>query len=390
MAHAQHSTHHTHIGLLLVLFFAPCALLSAQTTATSTTPDPAQLQAEMAAQVEEVLNMYRSQIPTPQAIQQSGIERSVLLKTSPETPSARETVSFTLTSALTDLDRATIAWYQNGILKESGKGKKVFSATTGDFGTTLTVSAVVITSEGVSVTRRLSFKPLDIEMFWEADTYTPPFYKGKALPGSQSTLRLFARVVGSTSNQSAFTYRWKKDGVALQAVSGYGKSLVTLEKAVSSSGSVFEVSVFGSDGSFIGKEQLVIRPVEPLIIFYEDRALEGIRYQTALGGSVAAPSNEFTLRAEPYFVSRTHRENGQVLYRWSIDGRPAVAKTSGASPAVTGEYGPHRFTVINTGGPSQKISLGFELSNTANAREVGKRLIILMLGGNTTIATTPF
>lgn len=389
MAHFSHRALRGYIGSLIVLV-APFSFAHAQITesATSTAADPAQIQAEMNAQVNAILDTYRSQIPTPQAIQASGIERSILLKANPETPGAHESVSFTLTSALTDLDRATIAWYQNGILKESGKGKKTFSATTGDFGTTLSISAVVSTAEGVSATRRLSFKPLDIEISWEADTYTPPFYKGKALPSAQSTLRLSARVVGSTSNQSTFTYRWKKDGVALQALSGYGKSLITLEKAVAPSGTILEVSVYGSDGSFIGKEQMTVRPISPLVLFYEDRPLEGIRYQSALGGSMIAASNEFIVRTEPFFVSRADRENGKILYRWSFDGAP-VKTTAGGSTALVGEYGSNRLTIINTTSQKSDVLVGFEMTNTANALQAGKRALTLILSGGA-ITNAPF
>ena len=361
-------------GALVCLFFASSVGAQTQEVPPST-PSPE-------SELEALLKSYQDRIPTQNAIITASISGSISLTQDPETPSAHQAVAFTVSSVLTDLDRATITWYQNGVLKEQGKGKKVFSTQTGAFGSVSTVSVVVLTTEGVLVTKRSSLKPLDVELVWEADTYTPPFYKGKALPSPGSDLRVFARPIGASGADSSFVYRWKVDGKSVPSASGYGKSTATLPGLfLGGKTATVEVSIASLDETVRATKSITIRGVTPRILLYEDRPLEGIRYGRALGTTAVAPGNEMTVRVEPFFLSKDARTNGSVLYRWTLDGGTVPTVESSGSGLVFGEYGTHRLTLFNDGSAQKMVSLGLSVRSTASLFSSVNKLLTVSLGG---------
>ena len=56
-----------------------------------------------------------------------------------------------------------------------------FTFTAGSLGKTQKVTVNGVENDGTSITQSISVMPASIDLIWQAHSYTPPFYKGKAL-----------------------------------------------------------------------------------------------------------------------------------------------------------------------------------------------------------------
>ena len=117
----------------------------------------------------------------------------VALTTNPEYPSANSNVTISLSTYSIDLGKAKISWLLDGNLSLEGVGKKTFSFTTGDTGSSSTIQVKIETADGNSVDKQLTITPANVDMLWEAyDSYVPPFYKGKKLGTGEGTYKVVA------------------------------------------------------------------------------------------------------------------------------------------------------------------------------------------------------
>jgi len=62
----------------------------------------------------------------------------------------------------------------------------------GSLGEKKTVTIKVVSRRGGYLEEKITFQPALVDLMWEANTYTPPFYKGKALTSSKSSITVTA------------------------------------------------------------------------------------------------------------------------------------------------------------------------------------------------------
>lgn len=248
----------------------------------------------------------------------------VYLDISPKEPGPNQFVTATLQSYSTDLNSATISWFVNGVLDKKGTGVKTFSFQTGDVGKTTNLRVTATTFEGAFVEKTLSVSSSEVVLFWEAEGYAPPFYRGKALYAHQGDLRVVAlpRFVSSSGariNPNSLIYTWKKDGVVLQDASGFGKQTLSLTGSIISRPFTIEVTVASTDGSVKGSERTTIRSTEAKVLVYEDSPLYGIRFGKAIETVFPLAGQEASFTAIPYFFSVNNL--GSAKYSWLMNSR---------------------------------------------------------------------
>jgi len=273
----------------------------------------------------------------------------VYLTINPTNPGPNRDVTATLESYSTDLNTATISWFLNGVPQEKGIGVKTFTFQTGDTGKTTTVSVSAKTFDGFLIEKSLTIQSAEVDMLFEAQTYTPPFYKGKALNTHQGGLRLIAlpHFIGSDGvkiSPNNLVYQWKKDGVALQNSSGFGKQSVVISGGIIVRQALIEVIVSSLDGAIKGVSRRVFNTDEAKLIVYEESPLYGIRFGKGIQGSFDLSQDEVTLTAVPYFFSV--ESPSELKYSWLMNSRSAAE----SSPFITfrnetGEAGTSRISV---------------------------------------------
>lgn len=288
------------------------------------------------------------------------LKKSVILTADPEHPGPLQNVTMKLSSASSDLTRANISWYVNGRLKDSGIGKTSFTVFTGAIGIQSTVDATVNLVEGVRADKEVVITPAGLYLLWEADSYTPPFYKGKALPTPQSALRVVAMTNffsgGKQLSPQNLIYLWKNEGTDTRLVdsSGYGKQVLYTSMPLLPRPLAIGVDASSLGGSINATGNLSINPEDPEVLFYENNPLEGVIYENVLGGSHVVNKDDFSVKAEPYYFSTTSRADKKLSYVWSLDGKSV---TPDSNEVVT-------FKRVGNGIGSSLVSLS--LRNAAN------------------------
>lgn len=257
----------------------------------------------------------------------SSVEKNISVTITPDIPGPSEEVVIEVESFISDLNRAEIKWLVDGKTAQKGRGLKVLRFTNGFLGTKTSITVIIDTQEGVHIERVFTFQPALVDIMWEADTYTPPFYRGKALPTSKSSITLVAipqlTVDGKKIlDPNSFIYTWSKDRRVLGKQSGFGKQSITITAPLLFQNSHIKVVVTSFGGSLTAKKEMFVVTGEPQILFYQKHPLEGVLYNKALRGIISLTDEEITLRAEPYFFSKDSLKSGDLDFLWSLNGKP--------------------------------------------------------------------
>lgn len=252
----------------------------------------------------------------------------------PEYPAAFQDVVASVDSYSADMDRSTITWTLNGKVIQQGIGAKTFRFKAGKNGS-YTNLGVSIIFNGVESKKTISITPATVDLIWQADSYVPPFYKGKALFSHQSNLKIVAipnifTKDGTLIPASKLIYRWKLGKEFVAAVSGVGKNIVTFSDKIPVNEKEISVEVSTADASVKTLGQIFVRSVGTNPVVYQDAPLTGISYEKALPNTFLLADSEMKLVIEPYFFSVKTRDSDSLYYGWSLNGKavPDVSRSS--------------------------------------------------------------
>ncbi|MBI3020292.1 MAG: hypothetical protein HYY60_03145 [Parcubacteria group bacterium] len=253
-----------------------------------------------------------------------GFGGDITLTVTPEFPRANEEVTVSARGFSIDLNRAEISWTLNGKLEKRAVGGTTFSFRAGALGKTTTLVVGVKSPSQGSFQDAISIRPAEVDVLWEASTYTPPFYKGKALLSSSGDITLVAMpslvaANGKTLDSAALVYAWEQDGKNLLSQSGFGKQSIVISGPPLFQESLVSVEVSSLDKSIRARKLIVLAPVEPKVLFYEKHPLRGILYARALENVFSLLKEEFILRAEPFFFSKNALKERWFDFSWLVN-----------------------------------------------------------------------
>ncbi len=243
------------------------------------------------------------------------------ISTNPKTPGPNQDVTITMNSYAVDLNSATIIWFVNKVPTKQGIAEKTLTIHTGELGTKTIVDITILGNTG-KLDKQIVVVPAEVDVLWEAQTYTPPFYKGKALPSYKSLIRVTAipRYNGLSSDPSQYYYKWTYNrtqgmGEAL------GKNSVVIPAGWSDSSVAIAVDINLPGTDWKGYKLTNIHGHEANLVFYEQAPLLGVQFNHALPRKVVGAGNTFSIRAVPYFLSTDNFKNGELVYTWLVNNR---------------------------------------------------------------------
>lgn len=320
-------------SLLLVVgittLLSSACVVSAQTTTTTpletaTQNNSDQTQKFLEAKIDALAQDRLKLIQTPAEIRAGAIRDYLNIETNPLNPGPNQDITVRAESYLSDLNKAVITWSVNGRPFTKGIGKTTFKFSNGGPGETTKLGIAIVTNEGQNITKELVFNPVGVTILWEADTYTPPFYRGKALVSPQAEIRAVA-VPDITNAKNALdagnlVYVWQKDGSNVPELSGYGKNTFTFTGAKPYSKSDIRVRVSSLTDTIASEMRLSIPLVSPFILFYENHPLLGVWYNRPIGKDLKLNHKELSLSAEPFFFSNSSPEQNDFRYTWTVNG----------------------------------------------------------------------
>lgn len=161
----------------------------------------------------------------------------------------------------------------------------------------------------------LQARAQSIDILWQGEAYTPPFYEGRTLWSSQSRVTLFAIPQG-LGNASTLTYKWTKNGTVLGNISGVGRNTLSFTDSVVSKPQIIKVDIIGADKSTLATASINITPVRPSLLVYENNPLYGFMFNKETSGVYKLIAKEITFSAFPLFFSVNDRSNSRISYEW--------------------------------------------------------------------------
>jgi hypothetical protein len=243
------------------------------------------------------------------------------LKAQPE-----QLVDLELKSFSVDLKNSTISWYRNQTLVKQGVGETKFSVTAPKAGGKLTVLAVAESRNGATLRASFILQPEDVTLVWEAETYTPPFYEGKALYTPEAIVKIIALPNFINSNGTKISpknliYNWKQDFKAQASASGYGKDFFIFKGNLLQKPTTIHVEVVTVDGTRAGNAVLTVEPVPTKILTYEDSPLYGTLRNRVLSTQSLVKNQEVRVEAVPFSFSVLNPSSGSLTYSWAVNSR---------------------------------------------------------------------
>lgn len=254
-----------------------------------------------------------------------GIGNPIIFETIPTAPQPNSEVTVRAKSFSLDLNRATLSWSVDGRQLARGTGVTEVTFTLGNIGSASTVF-LSATEAGETYTKQLTIRPAAVDILWQANTYTPPFYKGKALASSRAGTRFVAipniMVSGRRIPPSELIYTWTGGGQTFGNQSGFGRNSITLAAPRLTSNGTVGVTVETIDGSVETMGFISLQSVSPHVVVYENDPVLGMRIERAVSDSFDLVREEVMFTAHPYFISGSTRTNsGRNEFAWRVNNR---------------------------------------------------------------------
>jgi len=254
---------------------------------------------------------------------QTNVEEQISIDFSPRYPGPNELVSISIESFQVDLDKSKIDWVINGSIIESGFGLKNFRFTTGDLGEETNITINIEKQNGQKLQKNYSINPGEVDLYYEADTYTPPFYKGKSEYTYQSRLKLialpnFVDNLGNSVPANEVVYKWKIDGEVDASNSGTGRDIYYYESNLISGPIQVTLEASPVNSNQVGRVIKTISPTEPIILIYEKNPIYGTIFEQNIKSGFNVDREEIELVAIPYNFSGNILNVGD--FEWRLNG----------------------------------------------------------------------
>jgi len=251
---------------------------------------------------------------------------TVEIALSPEYPQPGKLVEATVSSTSESVRAATIVWLLDGEIQQQEAGGVDFSFVVGDVGSSQTLAVLVKTPGGQVLTKTLTIQPSQVTLLWEANTYTPPFYKGRALYSSSSSISAeaipyFVTKEGERYDSSELIYTWSKNGTILGDASGINASSLVTSGPKFFGDYILGVEVSSPDGNQLARSAARIKTTDPIIALYEHNPLTGVQYHSAFGSDHSlAGASQVEVQAVPYFMDVFKANDRALEYSWRVNG----------------------------------------------------------------------
>jgi hypothetical protein len=269
-----------------------------------------------------ILTLFFFLVPVGAGAQSPGLGLSLKLSAKPENPEPGKLVTFSIQNYIKDLDRSLVSWFVNGSLVSQGVGKTTYEFKNSKSGVVYNVLVEVLFNDGSVSSDRLSITPSSVDLIWEADSYVPPFYKGKSLHAGAGKLKIVAVPDlienGSRQSQNSLVYTWEKDGEIISKDSGYGKYVIEIDGSQFGRPLRIGVTAESLTGNVTAKKTIIIPVSQTKILLYENNPLIGVRYERALEESFGLKDRELVIDAYPYHFSSLSKNDASITYEWAV------------------------------------------------------------------------
>lgn len=291
----------------------------------------------------------------------------------PQSPSPGEEITIFAKTPTSDPQTTTFQWTVNGSFRSdlSGRGKNSFTATAGDVGSVIRVAVSISRAEKEGGSASATIYVSDLALTWSAETYTPPWYAGKALPIQDSVVRIVAVpevvISGTRADPANLIYRWsfgnKKD-----ALVGIGENVFFIRTSLLPKNSHrVEIMVEDIKKRVQKTGRIFIDSKTPRAVIYKTSPLGGIEPRSAVSLFSTLQRSFFDFFAEPFFFPVSSKKS--LLYQWNV---------AGSEPAGIPDN-PHILTVDSENQPAGIVPISVTVNDTNDFTPSASRAFTLFL-----------
>jgi len=293
----------------------------------------------------------------------------------PTSPKPGQMVTVRVSSTNIDLTRTFITWHVNGQVSAQGSSVQETTFTAGPSGSSAAVSVSVASDFGFFSAQTL-VRPASINILWESNSYTPPFYRGKALPGHDASITMVAlpEVISSFGRRiptRELVFDWQRNGRPLVVESGQGKNTISLTGPVLGGSDEIVLTVSTLDGTFTARRFLTLPSAAPEIVFYEQSPTLGMRFEEALEDGFVLQNEEIAVAAHPFYFGTPSRSDSSLEYRWTVNG----SRTETPSDKSV-------LVLRQTGGGSGAATISLTIENISSVLERVRNTFSMTFGGS--------
>ncbi len=260
------------------------------------------------------------------AVSEKTIGGSLVATLIPKEPGANQEVKVNLAGYGYNLDESKILWYINGSPIQDATGKKSMFIKTPNIGEVMTLNILVITSSGRTIAKKIVFSPAEVDLVWEADTYTPAFFNGARLATVNSLIKVTAipQIIdksGQPMSSKDLVFTWKKDYRNLVKDSGLGKESIYFNAGLTSTSHNIEVTVSSPSDSSRAYKKIQIVVNNPEILVYPYLPLTGANYSKAIKTLYQSSKKDESFKAEPFFFNNSEVKRNSIYYFWQANNK---------------------------------------------------------------------
>lgn len=258
------------------------------------------------------------------------LPQDISISINPSEPKPGQQVSASVESFGMDLYNATITWKYNNTTIGVGTGKTSVNFVAPNSSSTNVLSVSATGPDG-SASSSIIIRSSSVDLIWEAtDSYTPAFYKGKALPSVGARLRVTA--IPNITAPKTLSYRWQYNGDAITNQSGTNKNSLSIKTDVLSSTEGFSVVV--NNGGFTGTGNIKIPLGDPNVVVYQ-KSNGFIDYSKGSLRDVFITVPGVTLRAEPFNFSIPNTTQNDISIGFKLGDQSFVGTTNNQELSIT-------------------------------------------------------
>jgi len=250
---------------------------------------------------------------------------NVEISLSPEYPQPGQIVIATVSSPSENVRNASIVWLLNNKIKQQKAGGTSFTFVAGKLGVPQNIGVLVKTLSGKALVKSLTIKPSQVTLLWEANTYTPPFYKGRALYSSGSLIRAeaipnFVNRAGKKYDPSKLLYKWSKNGTVLGSLSGISANSIITNGPKFLGNYILSVEVSTQDKTQVARSAILVKTANPIIALYKNDPLTGVQYNNSIApNQTISETSQLEIQAIPYFMSVSNVNDNVLNYSWYVN-----------------------------------------------------------------------
>lgn len=251
------------------------------------------------------------------------VSEDLVITSNPKFPRPGDIVLFEVKSFAYDLNNSKITWFLNDSLVKEGLSATSFTAEAGKIGSRMKITIIATPTVGIPVSETFTLYPNEVELTWQASSYTPPFYRGKALPASGAQLQFIAsptiaNTFGTLVKDENLNYTWRDGTTILGSLSGRGKNILNIEGPVLREPLTISVEVETQDGLVRGKKTQRLVSSDPEILFYKNDPLLGQLFHRAIKNSFTLGDDETQFTAYPYYFDVSDRNDSDLEFKWTL------------------------------------------------------------------------